>query len=175
MTIISNNPPYPGTPLKSGSTGYAVLFMQQQLNIVATRYTAINRLNTDSKFGSNTTEATKLFQKQFSLSPDGIIGELTWNKIEEVADAVDENKGYDVTTEYPGVVLSKGSQGDSVRFVQSYVATVMDSESTKVDGIYGSETEAIVSSFQLKYNLSVDGKVGPNTWSMMIKEFNRMF
>ncbi len=175
MTLSSSNPAYPGTPLKEGSTGCSVLFMQKELNIICKRYTAINKLSTDSKFGADTEQATVLFQKQFSLSADGIIGEETWNKIEEVADAVSNGREYPVTTEYPGVVLSEGSTGDSVRFVQSYMTTVMDSNITNIDGIYGSSTASLVAAFQSKYDLKIDSKVGPNTWDKMITEFNDRF
>ncbi len=167
--------PYPGTPLEEGSSGCSVLYMQQQLNICAIRYTAIITLTTDSKFGSDTKDATMLFQKQFSLSVDGIIGEQTWNKIVEAATAVETNTAFPVSTEYPGIVIEEGSQGDSVRFIQSYLTTVMDTPQIKIDGIYGSNTVTLVSLFQSAYGLTVDGKVGPNTWSKMIVEFNAKF
>ncbi len=168
-------PVYPGKSIQVGSDGNSVLFMQEMLNYCATRYTAITKLNADGKFGHNTKTATILFQKQFSLSADGIIGELTWNKIIEVTSAVYSANPFPVTTEYGGIILGEGSQGDYVRFVQSYLSIVMNTPLMVVDGIYGSNTVTLVGLFQSTYKLSVDGKVGHISWNKMIEEFNKEF
>ena len=44
-------------------------------------YPSINRLCVDSKFGNNTANSVKSFQKLFNLKEDGIVGINTWKKL----------------------------------------------------------------------------------------------
>ncbi len=173
-----NYPVYPGTALRVGSGGSDVKIMQQYLNGIGVVYTSINRLKVDSKFGNETQNAVIRFQKQFNLSPDGVIGKNTWDKIVTVYLSVADYKPLDVKTKYPGLIMN-GSSGDSVRFIQSYLNTVKKKKNyawptLTIDGKFGNNTRAAVSGFQYAYNLSVDGKVGSKTWNMLIPEFNTL-
>ena len=177
-TTQSNSPVYPGTPLRVGSSGNNVRIMQQYLNGLGVVYTAVNRLSTDGKFGAATQNAVIRFQKQFSLSADGVIGKNTWNAIVAVYLSVAAYRPVDVTTKYPGVI-SSGSSGDHVRFIQSYLNTVRKQynynwPNLTVDGRFGANTALAVAGYQSAYNLSIDGKVGRNTWASMIPEFNKV-
>lgn len=168
---------YPGTPLRPGDSGAAVMNMQTRLNNVSPVYTAINYQSADGKYGNNMTNAVRRFQGQFGLTTDGIIGPLTWNKIVAVSRGVSDKNNTAVTSQYPGYVLNTGSQGDSVRFIQSYLNAVNSYTSAgwpmlTVDGIYGSMTKQVVRNFQTKYNLKADGIVGRNTWAFIIRRFN---
>ncbi len=60
------------------------------------------------------------------------------------------------TTEHI-IVLSSGSEGRQVQLLQQALGSV------KVDGIFGPETEAAVSSFQASRGLTADGVVGAQT------------
>lgn len=61
------NPGYPGHYIKRGSTGDAVKFIQQQLN-----------LKVDGDFGDKTHVAVEALQKKHGLLVDGIVGPKTW-------------------------------------------------------------------------------------------------
>lgn len=63
------------------------------------------------------------------------------------------------TFPYPGTVLRKGSEGDSVRVLQAGIGA-------HVDGDFGAKTEAAVKAFQTRNPSAgpVDGVVGPRTW-----------
>ena len=177
-TNTAASPVYPGTPLRVGSSGSNVTLMQQYLNGLGVIYTGVNRLTVDGRFGANTRNATMRFQKQFSLNPDGVIGRNTWNAIVAVYLSVAAYRPLDVTTKYPGLI-SAGSSGDHVRFIQSYLNNIRKQynytwPTLTVDGSYGANTALAVAGFQSAYNLSVDGKVGPNTWAQMIPEFNKV-
>ncbi|NLC79028.1 MAG: hypothetical protein GX683_04805 [Ruminococcaceae bacterium] len=168
---------YPGVPLTYGSTGIAVLTMQGYLNDVAPIYTAISPITADGRFGQNTANAVRLFQRQFRLAADGIIGENTWYKISGVRINTVSGSPDSVTTAYPGSPLRVGSSGDHVRFVQSYMNRVGQSNgggfpTVKVDGVFGTATGNLVTAFQRYYGLSADGVVGANTWPKMVLEFN---
>ena len=181
MTNINNpaayaDPVYPGTPLRTGSSGASVALMQQHLNSLANLYTGINKLTVDGRFGANTKNAVIRFQKQFSLNPDGVIGRLTWNSILAVDNALMSGNATDVTTRYNGL-LTTNSRGDQVRFLQSYLNKIREKNNymwptLTVDGIYGRNTALAVSGFQTVSGIAVDGKVGQNTWNKVVPAFN---
>lgn len=58
------------------------------------------------------------------------------------------------------VVLKYGSKGNLVKCLQRIIG-IND------DGIFGKQTEEAVKNIQAKYNLSVDGIVGNNTWNAL--------
>lgn len=168
---------YPGYVLRPGASGNDVRNMQLKLNNVYPVYTAINYQSVDGKYGNNMTNAVRRFQGQFGLTVDGLIGENTWNKIVAVSNGVSSQNNTNVSSSYPGYVLNTGSQGDSVRFIQSYLNAVSKYTSAgwpvlAVDGIYGSMTKQVVKLFQTKFGLKADGIVGKDTWAVIIKQFN---
>ena len=61
---------YPGEPLKVGSSGDKVRQLQQQLDAVATVYTAIPRVTPDGIYGSGTEASVRAFQSVWT-SADG--------------------------------------------------------------------------------------------------------
>ncbi len=79
-----STPPYPGVLLKVGSSGDSVKLIQNYLNKIGTRYTSIPKLTADGAFGNQTKSAVIAFQNIFGLSPDGIVGKSTWDKIMQV-------------------------------------------------------------------------------------------
>lgn len=84
-TEISGIPSsYPGSPLKTGSSGEKVRQMQRQLNVIAGAYPLIPKIAEDGVFGPDTEEAVKVFQRIFGLTQDGIVGFKTWYKISEI-------------------------------------------------------------------------------------------
>lgn len=84
-TEISGIPSsYPGSPLKTGSSGEKVRQLQRQLNVIAGAYPLIPKIAEDGVFGPDTEEAVKVFQRIFGLTQDGIVGFKTWYKISEI-------------------------------------------------------------------------------------------
>ena len=64
---------YPGEPLKVGSSGDKVRQLQQQLDAVATVYTAIPRVTPDGIYGSGTEASVRAFQSVFGLPQTGVV------------------------------------------------------------------------------------------------------
>ena len=70
--------------------------------------------------------------------------------------------------------LMRGSQGPQVSTLQITLTRAF-SQGNRVtrrivaDGIFGSQTEAAVRTFQARNNLTVDGIVGPKTWSVLLR------
>ena len=115
-------PPYPGTPLRVGSSGPDVRIIQTYLNTIRIVYPSIPQLVVDSSFGDATRRAVVAFQQQFLLTPDGIVGPVTWNKIVEIFNIVTGNTSGPATPPpFPGTLLREGSRGDSVRLMQQYL------------------------------------------------------
>ena len=89
LPSTGNIPQYPGTLLRIGSRGPNVKLMQTYLNTVRTVYDSIQPLLiADSVYGTDTKNAVISFQQQFLLSPDGVIGPITWHKIVEMFNIV---------------------------------------------------------------------------------------
>lgn len=64
-------------------------------------------------------------------------------------------------------VLRRGDTGDMVVLLQTLLCSVV--KPITVDGIFGSGTEAAVKEFQKSAGLTVDGVVGPKTWTALEK------
>ena len=72
---------YPGYPLRVGSEGEEVRYIQEYLNYISETFTDIPRVTPDGDFGSATENAVKRYQEIFGLTPNGIVGSVTWNSI----------------------------------------------------------------------------------------------
>lgn len=75
---------YPGRPLDIGSMGENVVKIQEQLNRISDNYPLIPKISVDGMFGEQTQNAVRVFQSVFGLNQDGIVGPLTWYKIQEI-------------------------------------------------------------------------------------------
>lgn len=75
---------YPGYDLEVGSSGEAVLQIQEQINRISKNYPAINAIKADGIYGSNTKTAVETFQKIFGLPVTGIVNYRTWYKISQI-------------------------------------------------------------------------------------------
>ena len=72
---------YPGSPLRRGSTGTNVRILQKQLSRIAKDYPSFGKPAVTGTFDEATENSVKKFQKQFSLTADGVVGRATWNKV----------------------------------------------------------------------------------------------
>lgn len=75
---------WPGYDLTIGSSGQKVQQLQEQLDTVATVYSAIPRLTPDGVYGPATAEAVREFQSVFGLSQTGVVDFPTWYKISHI-------------------------------------------------------------------------------------------
>lgn len=66
---------YPGTNMRSGTSGATVRSAQARLTAKGFP------LSADGMFGNNTANATKAFQRASGLRADGVIGRDTWAKL----------------------------------------------------------------------------------------------
>lgn len=79
-----------------------------------------------------------------------------------------------ITDSYPGTPLRQGSTGPFVTVIQSSLNRISQNypaipKINPVDGIFGSQTQAAVRSFQQIFSLDADGIVGRATWYQIIR------
>ncbi len=73
--------PYPGTPLRRGSRGEDVRWLQTMLNAVSTVDLGMPMLAVDGIFGPATEQNVRRYQQNYGLEEDGIVGPLTWESL----------------------------------------------------------------------------------------------
>ena len=128
--------------IRQGSRGNVVKLLQCYLNLYG------NTLSVDGAFGSGTRDAVIRFQKDNSLTQDGIVGQNTWR-------ALMMQGGLPT--------LRQGSRGVYVRYLQQKLLSKLYPVGT-VDGVFGANTLSAVRAFQQENGLTSDGIVGPLTW-----------
>lgn len=130
---------YPGSPLRRGSTGTAVNVLQKQLSRIAKDYPSFGKPAITGTFDEATENSVKKFQKQFSLTVDGVVGKATWYKIsyiyvsvKDLAELTSEGEtftGAQSAGAWPGTVLRRGSTGRSVEQVQFWLSSLAQFDS----------------------------------------------
>ena len=173
---------YPGSPLTIGSRGEDVRTIRTWLNRIRRNYPAIPAISTTSgdTYNAEMQRSVWAFQRIFNLTPDGIVGPATWNKIAYIYVAVmrlAELGGEDIPlpAERPSGILRRGSSGETVRLAQYFlrVIALYDDEipPITIDGSFGPATENAVRAFQKMQGLTVDGIIGPATWNALYERF----
>src|SRR5699024_9994502 len=81
---------YPGSPLRAGARGDAVLLVQLWLLVAASQYD-LPTVTPDGIFGAGTTAGVRAFQNLTGLAVDGVVGRETWALLQQVALAVLNN------------------------------------------------------------------------------------
>lgn len=173
----------PLRPLRLGSGGDEVRRMQIRLNRISDNYPSIPKIALpDGVFSFDTEDAVRRFQEIFSLSPDGVVGNATWYKIQYIYGAVKRlgelnSEGItlsEVSDQFPGSTRL-GDVGEEVRNIQyllAYLAEFYDSiPSVNIDGIYGEETERAVRALQSLFELEVTGEVDLLTWDALYRTY----
>lgn len=108
-------------------------------------------------FGTQTERAVKIFQRQHSLTQDGIVGSSTYDAI--------------MSPEAKYYAAQKGDEGDDIIQIQTrlydlgYLAS-----SDQLTGSFGDATESAVLKLQEVNNLSQDGKVGQQTLNLLYSD-----
>ncbi|MBO5424329.1 MAG: peptidoglycan-binding protein [Lachnospiraceae bacterium] len=83
--IVSGIPAsYPGYDLNIGSSGDAVIQIQEQLNRISDNFPAIPKISVDGIYGQGTANAVRKFQEIFDMPVSGIVDYPTWYKISQI-------------------------------------------------------------------------------------------
>lgn len=164
---------FPGI-LRFGDTGTAVQNLQFYLKTIAAFNPFLVDLGIDGRFGRRTENAVKAFQDYYGLAVDGVVGEITWDRIVSVY--LDITEGGSITIEpYPGSPVRRGDDGEDVLYLQILINRIrrvfVTIPAVEEDGIFGNGTRNAVREFQRLFGLTQDGVVGRETWNSM----NRVF
>ena len=167
----------PRIPLKEGDTGRSVELIQRKLNRISKNFPGIPKIYpADGFFDKSTTDAVIKFQEVFDLTPDGIVGSGTWNRIQFIYNSVKElssinSEGLrieDLSTQY-GSELSVGDSSPGVLTLQYYLGYISlfvpTVTATAIDGDFGEGTRNSVISYQKTYGLSETGVVDEVVWN----------
>lgn len=150
------------TSVRLGARGDAVRCVQQTLAAAGYATGPV-----DGSFGSVTHRAVVQFQSRNGLAADGLVGPQTAGAMGIWGTASAPSTPAPSTPSSPaGCTISStlraGASGSSVRCLQQAVAAAGFSPGP-VDGAFGNQTRAAVSSYQRANGLTVDGVVGRQT------------
>lgn len=81
----------PNALLRQGSRGQDVITLQYLLNVISQYYPTVPAPAQDGIFGSGTRQAVIAFQQAMQITPDGIVGPLTWNSLYSVYKGINQN------------------------------------------------------------------------------------
>ena len=137
--------------LRQGSKGSAVAELQQLLQSKGF-YTG----KIDSDFGAGTTNSVLKFQQANGLVADGIVGSSSWAKLRAVA----------APPAQALPTLLPGSKGSAVAQAQQLLKDKGYYQG-RIDGDFGMGTRDAIAAFQRANGLTVDGKVGEQTWKKL--------
>lgn len=174
---------YPGRPVRRGDTGRNVQIVQFYLNQTAVYVNSIRPVTIDGSFGTATENSVKQFQDYFSLTQDGIVGQQTWQKMQDIFEGIKNGVNTPEETPpaddaYPGTALRLGSTGENVVKIQTWLngvgQTNPDIPFVNPDGIFGNATRNAVIAFQQQANLTADGIVGRNTWNALYAQWQNL-
>lgn len=128
--------------------------VSEKLKSYQTKLKHLGYLTTDvdGTYGEDTEAAVKRFQERNSLIGDGYLGPQTIELL--------------MSSQAQANALMMGMKGSDVQNVQQRLKELNYLKT--VDGYFGSGTENAVRAFQERNDLSVDGKVGKNTMSMLM-------
>ena len=167
---------YPGFPVRRGDRGLNVTIVQFYINTASHYVSTVSEVALDGIFGPALQRQVINFQNYYNLTPDGVVGPATWEKMYRLFLSTQEGVTVPPQTpppgqEFPGTLLRLGSTGSSVRQVQQWLNGVSQAypqvPSVNADGIFGPLTQASVIAFQSNFGLNADGVVGPLTWNRL--------
>ncbi len=183
LTLEDISTQYPFT-LSVGSTGTGVIALQYYLNYVSRFVPTVPRVDIDGVFGEGTRSGVIAFQRAYGLSEDGVVGEVTWDRLYDVyrglvaSIPVEFTEG--VVIPYGGEALVVGSEGAEVRLLQEYLNFIAESypsiPTVTVDGSFGSATERAVTAFQELFSVPGGrGIVTAPTWNAIISVYEDLY
>ncbi len=155
-------PPASRPLLRLGSTGPAVLELEQRLTELG-----YDPGTVDTSFDAATRNAVIAFQASAGIGRDGIVGPITWSKLDGATPGPTPTPT-PTPTPPPASrpLLRLGSTGPAVLELEQRLAGLGYDPGT-VDTSFDAATRNTVIAFQASAGIGRDGIVGPITWSKL--------
>jgi N-acetylmuramoyl-L-alanine amidase len=141
----------PSIFLRSGDSGPEVAEVRDRLH----RLGLLVDGSAQSNFDDELAHAVKVFQQSRGLTVDGVVGPRTFRRLEEARWSIGDR----LLTFMPRTMV----HGDDVAQLQRRLIE-LGFIISRVDGIYGHQTERAVRDFQKNVGLSADGICGPDVF-----------
>lgn len=163
---------------EEGDTGIWVKLIQYYVRALSCYYQITPLIQITGTYGPETTAAVKALEAIYGIPQDGILDVQTWGRLYQ-----DYRWNYkkipagcfNITTLYPGYLLSKGMGDNNVRLIQTYLQRIAevdpDIPQLTITGIFDEQTEAAVKAFDREYLGEGSGIVGPITWNNIVSVY----
>ncbi len=183
LTLEDISTQYPFA-LSVRSTGTGVIALQYYLNYVSRFVPTVPEVAIDGIFGEDTRRGVVAFQRAYGLTEDGVVGEVTWDRLYDVyrglVSSIPLEFSEGVVVPYGGEALVVGSEGAEVRLLQEYLNFIAESypsiPSVTVDGSFGGATERAVTAFQELFAVPGGrGIVTAPTWNAVISVYEDLY
>ena len=169
--------------LREGDRNLGVSSLQYYLDYLSGFYNTIPSVSVDGIFGPSTTSAVIAAQNTFGLTPDGVVGEATWNAIYNaylgIVSTIPLQYVEGNTVPFPGVFLRLGVEADEVRLLQEYLNYISrfypEIPSVNPTGYFGNRTNDAVIAFQNLYGVPATGIVGPVVWGGITSLYSDLY
>ena len=177
---VSNQ--FPET-LRLGDRGIGVSSLQYYLAYISQFYDTITPTAIDGIFGQGTESSVISAQRTFGLTPDGVVGEATWNAIYNaylgIVNTIPVKYTEGNAIPFPGVFLRVGIESEEVRVLQEYLSFISgyypEIPPVNPTGYFGYQTEAAVEAAQSLAGLDPNGIVGPVTWLEIARLYSDLY
>jgi len=181
ITIDQIRPIY-APVLRLGVQGNEVRIIQYYLAVLNYFNPNIPPVTIDGIYGPETQAAVIAFQQEYGLTPDGIIGPRTWEKLSsiyrELLPTLSPETLGNRAAPYPGYVLSPGMDNADVANLQRYLSTIAQAYDWALDvpvtGYFGDRTLAAVRRVQQQFGLEPISGVGPIAWNTIANLYNEI-
>ena len=174
---------YP-SQLSLGDSGQGVEILQYYLAYLSSFYASIPTPAIDGSFGPSTESAVRAFQELYGLTVDGIVGEITWNRLQDAYRGIVEKiplvyaRGSFLP--FPGTILGIGSQGEDVRVLQSYLNDIAEVyteiPTIPVTGYFGEQTASALAAFLDRFGIpDARGSVNGAIWNAIGEVYSDLY
>ena len=169
--------------LQVGSSGDGVRNLQYFLSYLSQFYDDIPPVPIDGIFGDTTRRSVEAAQRTFGLPVDGVVGEVTWDRIYRayvgIVNTIPTEYTEGVAVPYGGVPLRIGADSPSVQLLQEYLnyigRTYTEIPTVSPTGYFGPRTQEAVLAFQNTFGIQPTGVVAAPTWNAIIELYEVLY